>query len=512
LRVYRGIKAYRLFLQAYQHILWKQCRSLIREKGFPAELWTVVRDLWSLRLSKLLLKLEDPLDGTGTESQGVPSGVDNQDQSDGQTSSAKRKLATGSPTLLDTICLCYMAILLLRVPTSLCQILRWIHQEDVPYIRAIRHVPAEMKGKLPGEYHEALDTSTVLRPEALQLGVSNLCTMYDRSYGLSIAPLNWPPMLYQYIERLSLPLEVYPVAKQLNDIVAFDFMFTNSGERRRKAISYPEAQLMCLVVVATKLLFPFNSNAVKRNPREASEPAILSIDWSAWVDGREGRSAAEKVNDSLQNGMEINVKDKDIFDMSSQQLDQYMDWYQRTWVKLDTADDEVNKELLDMFPLKEIAGKSVDRGSALREDEAAFELIKHMHANLKMNQIITDEQAEEIEGEVIRPGMQYQQFRDLENLSLSRVARLFYREAAELSCLSIDSLLRAVLQSERKITLWRRAKRRAETFGEAMDLEAEEALPLGLEGLGQMTLAEAAVDEAGLSDSDNSDSNMKMNE
>jgi RNA polymerase I-specific transcription initiation factor RRN7 len=499
-----------LFLQAYQHILWKQCHSLIREKGFPAELWTVVRDLWSLRLSKLLHKLEDPFDGTDTESQGVSSGVDNQDQSDGQTNSGKKKLATGSPTLLDTICLCYMAILLLRAPTSLCQILRWIRQEDVPYIRAIRHVPAEMKDKLPGEYHEALDTSTVLRPEALQLGVSNLCTMYNRSYGLSIAPLNWPPMLYQYIERLSLPLEVYPVAKQLNHIVAFDFLFTSSGKRRRKAISYPEAQLMCLVVVATKLLFPFNSNAVERNPRDASEPAILSIDWSAWANEREGRSTSEQAKDSFQDGMEINVKDKDVFDMSSQQLDQYMDWYQRTWVKLDRADDVVNKELLDMFPLRETAGKSVDRGSALREDEAAFELVKHMQANLKMNQIITDEQAEESEGEVIRPGMQYQQFRDLEDLSLSRVARLFYCEAAELGCLSIDTLLRAVLQSERRITLWWRAKRRAERFGEAMDLEAETSLPPGLEGLDQMTLAEAAVDEADSSDSDSSDSNMKM--
>src|SRR5271156_391292 len=35
---------------------------------------------------------------------------------------------------------------------------RWVRTEDVPYIRAIRYIPEDMKQRLPGEYWDALDT------------------------------------------------------------------------------------------------------------------------------------------------------------------------------------------------------------------------------------------------------------------------------------------------------------------------------------------------------------------
>jgi hypothetical protein len=36
---------------------------------------------------------------------------------------------------------------------------RWIKEEDILYIRAIRGVPGDMQEKLPGEYHKVLDTT-----------------------------------------------------------------------------------------------------------------------------------------------------------------------------------------------------------------------------------------------------------------------------------------------------------------------------------------------------------------
>ena len=38
-QAFRGERGLKLYLQAYQHVLWKQCYTLIHEKGFPAELW-----------------------------------------------------------------------------------------------------------------------------------------------------------------------------------------------------------------------------------------------------------------------------------------------------------------------------------------------------------------------------------------------------------------------------------------------------------------------------------------
>ena len=55
-------------------------------------------------------------------------------------------------------------------------------------------------------------------------------------------------------------------------------------------------------------------------------------------------------------GSEIEVCESDVYDMNGQQLDSYMDWYQKIWVKepFPGSKDTVNEEILDMFPLKRL--------------------------------------------------------------------------------------------------------------------------------------------------------------
>ena len=509
--MYGGKKAYRLFLQAYQHILWKQCHALVHGKGFSAELWTVVRDLWTLRLAKLLHKIEDHGDGSESDTQGLPSAIDSHDESGGETETQAKKTASGSPTLIETICLCYMGMLLMRLPVRLSQVLQWIREEDVPYIRAIRYVPAEMKEKLPGEYHEALDTMTIVRPEMLQSGIMNLCCMYSRSYGMETPPLNSTPILYDYIKNLSLPLEVYAAVQKLNSIVNFDFKYVDSCKRRRQVLSYPESQLISLVMIATKLLFPFDNDICQRHPQNPVEAAMLMVDWKAWMDTRSARTDINRPGLSLEKGAEINVKDTDVFDMSAKQLDQYMNWYQRTWARTELSDDDLSNELLRMFPLQQMPDKHINPDKINQEATFKLEQLRAVQAELKPRKIITEEQAAKARDLVLRPGMDYQQFRDQSALSKSAVARAFHLEAAELSCLTLDMLLRAVLQTERKITLWRRAARRAERFGETIDLEAEGPMLQGLEELDKMTLAESGIEmDESKPSSDDGDEDMKM--
>lgn len=50
-------------------------------------------------------------------------------------------------------------------------------REDIPYVRAIRIVPAAMKHKLPAEYFEALDTTV-----RILVGVERISNiMYSQS-------------------------------------------------------------------------------------------------------------------------------------------------------------------------------------------------------------------------------------------------------------------------------------------------------------------------------------------
>lgn len=140
-----GTEATELYLQSYQLILWKQCFWLVNEKGFPKELETVVRDLWGLRLGLLhvdqhQLQTEGDL---GASSAGFSSTSEGENtDSDGKSmiSTRSRRSEVGKdnlPKLIETLGLCYLATLLMRLPTSLGEFCKWAAQEEMIYTRAV---------------------------------------------------------------------------------------------------------------------------------------------------------------------------------------------------------------------------------------------------------------------------------------------------------------------------------------------------------------------------------------
>jgi len=40
----------------------------------------------------------------------------------------------------------------------------------------------------------------------------------------------------------------------------------------------------------------------------------------------------ERSSEGLKRGDEIKLTDVDVFDMSAKKMDDYLDWYQRTWI------------------------------------------------------------------------------------------------------------------------------------------------------------------------------------
>ena len=282
------------------------------------------------------------------------------------------------------------------------------------------------------------------------------------------------------MKRLALPLEVYPAVKHLNDIVKFPFTYLSKSNRRRNALAQPEAQLVSLIIVAVKLLFPFESATVKRYPHSLNEPAAQRVDWTAWIEARKNLESDGKESGGdrkFKKGQEIEVIDSDIFNMSDTQMDSYMDWYQRTWTKpADAADEDtsVRKGILDMFPLKPLPAKDESADATRNEEleQARLQVVSDVHSMIKMRRPIPDDEAQQLGDTVVnRPGMRYIRYRTVEELE--GPAKAFYEAAAEVACLSLKSLVQAVMLTERRITILRNAKRRAERFGEEMDIEAE---------------------------------------
>ncbi|KAK7896968.1 hypothetical protein LTR67_004856 [Exophiala xenobiotica] len=518
-RILRGAKAYQLFLQCWQFILWKQCHALVHQKGLPAELWTIVRDLWTLWLSKLDHRLRDPTKADGlaadTESEGEcedepattsANETDTERENFGDPDSHKKgKRTHESPQLVDTIALNYIGIILLRRPVSLARTFKWIQHEDIPFVRAIRHVPQEMKERLPSEYHLSLDTTRILERDDLQIAIYRLAQMYNTTFGMIMPPLNHNLLLLHYVRSLALPIEVYTMARRLNLITKYNFSYpdgtsTSTETTRRQATTFPEAQLISLVVVTTKLLFPFDSDTVKRYPKEPNEPTTLRMKWSAWLAAKHSFDTASSSDDTtdlngLQPGAEIHITDSDIFRMSDNQLDQYMDWYQRTWIKSSSDADSqarqsqsqsqsqqesaLDREILDMFPLHDVQDpvktRAHDQQARLDGQSRLDARIREVQASLLPRRAISSEEEVERGLELLRPGAMYPRYRHVEDLDLDNkaaaaaepvVVRIFHEEVAQTACLSIKALVKAVNKSEQRIEHWLREKRRREVFSE----------------------------------------------
>ena len=317
---------------------------------------------------------------------------------------------------------------------------------------------------------------------------------YNSEFGISMPSLNSSQLLFQYIRRLALPLEVYSAVKNLNKITNFDIAY-HKPKQRRRAVSFPEAQLISLLIIVVKLLFPFDSATIKRHPISFNEAAAQRIDWAAWQEQRKQDRDPGLGSNTLPPGEAISIKDSDVFAMSSAQLDQYMDWYQRTWSKPTTArdDDNPNKEILDMFPLADLPPAPDHRNAESELTATELNVVKDVHSSIKLRRPIPVDQDDQT---VPRPGSHYARHRSVDSLSVT--AKAFYDAAAETACLSLPEVLLAVVQTESKIMVWRAARRRAEHFGEEVDLEAEggglfEQLDK-MEGL-QLSGGEAAGDE-----------------
>ena len=313
----------------------------------------------------------------------------------------------------------------------------------------------------------------MLQPEELHNAISDLATMYHRNFGLTLPPLNHEVMLYKYIMHLALPLEIFPAVQKLAQATQTNFHYSVPKEkRRRQGSSFPELHLMSLLVIAVKLLYPFDD--VHRHPRSNHEPAAQKIDWRSWKQRRQ-KSVRHSSEAGLARGSEIDVCDRDVFKMSQQELDSYMDWYQKTWVREPRpgSDDDVNKEILDMFPLSNL-DPAIQQPSPHREqelDEIAAQNNRATVASMKFQRPLTDEDILDDKREVKRPGEDYSQYKTGEDLP--EAGKAFFAASSETACTNIENLVLAVRQTEAKIRKWKRAKRRAEVTGEDFDLDAE---------------------------------------
>jgi RNA polymerase I-specific transcription initiation factor RRN7 len=238
----------------------------------------------------------------------------------------------------------------------------------------------------------------------------------------------------------------------LQELVGFTFKYPEPESHDNRKISQylPDVQLMVLIVIATKLLFPIDD--LKRYPTSAKEPAVQVMDWPLWTRAQTRFDHDPRFGDNLGKGTAIHVTDKDVLNMTSAQMDNYMDWYASSW--LDTS--RASTRIAELFPISRTEpnaqpiltatpGSSSAPDAPNTTEEKLNTLLKTVMQNLKVRRVIPEDE----EAEDRRPGEWYRRYRW--ESQLTGPARSFYEAAAQLAAVPLKSLVHAVSLVEFKI-------------------------------------------------------------
>lgn len=269
---------------------------------------------------------------------------------------------------------------------------------------------------------------------------------------------------------------MYRVTSRITELLSIAYSFPTLGGRQA-ASSFPEVQLMALLVIAVKLHHPFDH--VKRYATALIEPGIMAVDWDLWCKQQKDFDDRLTSGGKLGRGNEMKVQDRDILDMTGAQMDEYLDWFERTWVP--GGDQEAKKgglptQLLDMFPTGRLDGSSapvVDLKGLIDADQEALDAkLKAAQGSLKTRGIVSEERAGKSKVPVRRLGSFYKRYRKEEDLPPT--AKVFYEAAANLIAVSLHTLLVAVLQTEQKLLKYRKKQLKEADVGDSEDENSDQ--------------------------------------
>ncbi|TGO24549.1 hypothetical protein BPAE_0100g00170 [Botrytis paeoniae] len=438
-KVFGGRDATQLYLQCYQLILWKQTHWLMTVKGFSKELETIVRDLWELRL-RVLQGSGDERSEYGTEFGSTTEGDDTDTDGTGYRSTAStvmsRKRASRAkknlPKLIETLGFCYLGILLLRLPTSLGEIYKWATRDEIIYTRAIREIPKDMRARLPGHYFRALEIHGVLNGHRLHQTVLDMVSFFNFNFEMVFPPINHKLLLYKSVRDLGLPVDIYMAVNHLAEILEYNFSYPIHNKRLHGTTGYPEYQLTSLIVIATKLSQPFDD--IHRHPKSNLDATAAKINWTKWHS-----IMFDNPTEGLKRGDEIKITDADVFKMTGEQMDDWMNWYHKTWI--DDRDQKVPQQILELFPLSD----TIPETTMGIVDPDPIDRAKEVHKTLTLQKPVAHVDDEEFQ-DIIRPGEKYRRYRTVEELPES--AKAFLEIAARNIGTSIEKLVHGVLTTE----------------------------------------------------------------
>ncbi|KAF5025465.1 hypothetical protein F66182_2441 [Fusarium sp. NRRL 66182] len=455
-----------LFLECLQLVLRRQLLWLIQAKGHREELETVVRDLWDLRTrGSGAIEAEDETqadDGLAMfSSQPAASEKDDTPKTQGtraQSWDPERKSDWPIPRMIDTLALCYLGCLLLRIPTAVGELCLWANSGRMPYKRAYYDTPQEMQDRLPSAYTRALKLPlrSSLRGIDLHSAVLDLALSYNYNYEIVFPVINDTPTVVHFVRQLALPVETLVAARSILSVMGFSFQLPIEKSRRFH-IDYPEILLISTIVVAAKLSFPLGRHYPLL--QVAGAAPNVRFNWTKWHKGVEELIEASQASGKERDFGKVTVDQ--VTSMTAEELDRYFAHV------ASTVDRKNDSAITRFFPSENAPLPDIPSEDSTEQDND-----HKMRRILGQAITVAGEEGPEQENESLS-GSSYESFRSVEDLT--ETAQALYRAAGYIAdplhcfCSSVRSVhvtfttLRAFLpfhRSCRPTNIARRKKHR----------------------------------------------------
>ncbi|KAF5718111.1 hypothetical protein FMUND_5403 [Fusarium mundagurra] len=418
LRHLTGQAGKNLFLECLQLVLRQQLLWLIQSKGHREELETVVRDLWDLRIrgsGALLAEEETQQTGDGLAMfSSQPTDTEKDDTPKTQGTRARSWNPEDNPDwpvprMIETLALCYLGCLLLRIPTTIGELCAWANSRRMPYKQSYYDLPEEMQDRLPSAYTRALKLPlrSSLRGIDMHNAVLDLALSYHHNYGMASALMTLTsPVLTALVETLI-------TARSILSVMKFSFQLPIQQSRRFR-IDYPEILLMSAIVVAAKLCFPLGQHAPFL--RAASTEQSIKFDWRTWFKGAQELIEAPQTPEK-EPSLDQATADQ-VTSMTTEELDQYFAHI------ASTIDRKNDSEITRFFPSE----KAPPPGAPTRENTEQDNDHK-MRRILGQAITVKGEEGSEQDGETLTEPS-YEAFRSVEDLT--ETAQALYKAAVQI--------------------------------------------------------------------------------
>lgn len=288
--------------------------------------------------------------------------------------------------LTDLLSLIRLSFLILRIPVTTADMCDWIESGELLYYHAARAVPLAMRARLPATLQQQLDGPSQLhRPAHFHKNLLALVNTFHSDFGMLMPPVNYALVLHRWVQLLAIPLEAQVAALRLARMLRVDFHYVSASSDAivlpNKSLRFPEVRLMTVLIVATKLLFPFDK--IRRVPESSNHFAALKMDWERWQDIQKDSSISDEGNANSRNDAKLsfveayNMTENDALALHGDRLDDYIEWCathlaseelrDRTQAQRDDA--VFRTALFETFPMRDKTFATASAGHVLRPSE-----------------------------------------------------------------------------------------------------------------------------------------------